>query len=113
MATRVSPTQAVGGRVAPCDPSRGGAAMTLVAAAGVGAGAGDNVAGRRQGEPSAAERGDALAVRVAGLLVTHVEVERVAVVGDLLRTVRAHGRADLGSGQAGADCRLTRVGQRR
>src|SRR4051794_15695597 len=44
---------------------------------------GDHVPGGRQGKPPASEHLQTLAVGVAGLLVGRVEVERVAIVGDL------------------------------
>src|ERR1700730_11527626 len=60
--------------------------LSLVAVAGAGAwwGRGDVVAGSGEGVPAAAERVDTLTVRVTGLLVAGEEVQRMAVVDDLL-----------------------------
>src|SRR3954469_20993521 len=63
---------------------------------------GDDVPGGRQGKPPASEHVQALAVGVAGLLVGRVEVERVAVVGDLRLAVGTRGRSDLGSRHGGS-----------
>src|SRR3954447_9422669 len=63
---------------------------------------GDHVPGGRQGEPPASEHLQTLAVGVAGLLVGRVEVERVAIVGDLRLAVGTRGRSDLGSGHSGS-----------
>ena len=52
--------------------------------------------GRRQGGPAAPEGNAALPVRVAGLLIADEGVERVAVVGDLLRSVGPAGGSDQG-----------------
>src|SRR6185436_12688203 len=62
----------------------------------------DLVAGRREDVPGRPELARILAVRVAGLRVTHVVVERVAVVRHLVLAVRARGRPDQGGLRSGA-----------
>src|SRR5215208_317761 len=56
--------------------------------------------------PACAERRQALAVGVAGLLVALVEVERVALIGDLWLVVGPGGGSDQRRIRPAADCRL-------
>src|SRR3954453_13495488 len=63
----------------------------------------DLVTGRGERVPQAAEGVHALAVGVAGLLVTREEVERVALVGDLWFSVRAGAGRDDRSSRSAAD----------
>src|SRR4051794_3328937 len=74
---------------------------------------GNLVAGGRERVPAAAECVQALAVGVAGALVVLEQVERVAVVGHLLRRARAAGRRDKRRVCAAADRGLAGRHQRR
>src|SRR3954447_21258108 len=74
---------------------------------------GDRVPGGRQGKPPASEHVQTLAVGIAGLLVGRVEVERVAIVGDLRLAVRTRGCSDLGSRHGGSYHGLASDAERR
>ena len=63
------------------------------------------IARRRKHVPKAAERVHARSVRVAGLLVDGEQIERVPVVGDLRRAVRARARRNDRSIHSTADRR--------
>src|SRR5262245_5426484 len=67
----------------------------------------------RQREPTAPERIQALAVRLARLRVAHVGVERMAVVGHLRRSVGSGCGADQRGVEAGPQGRSTGRAQRR
>src|SRR5436190_21316551 len=73
----------------------------------------DLPAGRRENPPWAAELVEALAGRLAGLVVADPVVERVAVVGDLELSVLALRRAEQGRTHAGAGDRLAVREERR
>ena len=75
--------------------------------------AGDLLSGWAERVPAGAEVGQALASGVAGLLVAGVEVERVAVVGDLRLAVRPGGGSDQRGVCPAADRRLAARPQRR
>src|SRR5215217_1024275 len=75
--------------------------------------AGDLLSPWAEHVPAGAEVGQALASDVAGLLVAGVEVERVAVVGDLRLAVRPGGGSDERGICPPADGRLARRSQRR
>src|SRR4051794_16167284 len=76
------------------DRSRGSGLLVAIAAARARRRRGDLVPVRRQHVPGGAEPGDVLAVRVAGLAVALVAVDRVIVVGDLRLSVGPRGRAE-------------------
>src|ERR1700686_1919319 len=69
--------------------------LVPIAAAGGGWLCGDLVACGRERVPGGAECGHALAGCLAGLLVLDEQIDRVAVVGDLLGAVRAGNRREL------------------
>src|SRR5215216_2233118 len=73
----------------------------------------DLLSGWGERVPAGAEGRQALAPGVAGLLVARVEVERVAVVGDLLPAVRPRGGSDQRAVCPAADRRLAGRPQRR
>src|SRR3954454_9841318 len=75
--------------------------------------AGDLGSAGGQREPLGAEGGRSLSVSVPGLLVVHVEVERVPVVGDLRLAVRSSGGSDQRPFRPAADRRLAARPQRR
>src|SRR5262245_3299659 len=72
----------------------------------------DHVPGARQREPPASEHVESLAVRVAGLAVARVQVERVSVVGDLPLAVGTLSRSDLRYREVGAHHGVAGVPQR-
>src|SRR3954451_1469464 len=65
----------------------------------LGCGTGDDVSGAGDGEPRGAEVRQALPVRITGLRVARIAVERVAVVDHLRRAVGPRRRRELGGAE--------------
>jgi len=90
------------------EPDASQARLASVAEAATRSLSGDRIARWGQRVPEATEGIYALAVGVSGLLITREDVNRVAVVGDLCRSVHSGVRRDERPVRSTADSRLAR-----